>query len=82
MKLCCLYDKKTTEHSCLAVLPNVDVFKRSVATELKICNPNSILVSCPHDFDLYVIGEFNVKTGVIDPCHEFICCAAELKEEQ
>lgn len=81
MKIFCLYDKKSGEYSCLSVYPNIAMFTRSLAPEVNSNNPHNLLTTNSADFDIFHIGNIDVKSGVIDPKHEFIMCCSDLKEK-
>lgn len=81
MNLYCLFDRKGLEHSCIQCLINHDIAKRSVAAVVNNPDKSTLLAVCPGDFELYCLGSFDTKTGVIVPDRVFLCNCAELVKE-
>lgn len=80
MKIFCLFDKKSGEYSCLTLYPNYAMFARSIMPEVNSDNPHNLLATNSADFDIYCVGTFDVRSGEIEVCHEFIANCSELKE--
>lgn len=77
MKIYSIFDRKAGYHSSVTCYENDDLFKRAVSD---LVNAKGILLSThADDFDLYSLGEFDSKTGVVSPEMTFICGAASLK---
>lgn len=81
MTLFALYDKKSLEYSCVSAERNLAMFERSLSVHVNTPRPNNLLYTNSADFDIYRIGQFDPKTGVVKPDFEFIKNCSALKEE-
>lgn len=79
MKIFCIFDKKSGEHFGFSVWPNVEIYKRSLHADVNDSNPRNLLASHPSDFELFCLGDFDVKSGEIQYAREFLCNVSDLK---
>lgn len=57
---------------------NDELIKRDFINVFRDEKPNQFNMN-PEDFELYKIAEYDLKTGAITPCLEFICNALSVK---
>lgn len=80
MKLFCIYDKKSGAYQSIVAYPSPGALERDIALVVNDAHSRTLLYTNAADYDLYMIGEWDVKTGEISPAHQFIRCCADLKQ--
>lgn len=78
MKIFAMFDKKSGEYFGICLWKNSALYCRSVSPIVNDPNPQNLLHTCPTDFELYCLGEFDQRTGEIISALEFICSASDL----
>lgn len=66
MKLLAIFDKKALSYHPVFCVPNMVTASRSLDKAVNAGQGD--FADYPDDFALYVVGEFNEITGVIEPC--------------
>lgn len=82
MKVFAMFDKKSGEYFGICLWKKPALYCRSIAPVVNDRNPQNLLHTCPEDFDLYCLGEFDQNTGEIVSAVEFICSAATLVSKE
>lgn len=77
LKVCALKDNKTMNFFGVSTMQNEAVFIRNVSNVIEN-DKQSLLHSNTSDFDLYIVGEFDTETGVVEPALSFLCNAGSL----
>lgn len=71
-----MYDRVTGAYSNLQHYVNDEHAKRECATIFDSCKDKPMV----NDIDVFRVGEFNVQTGELTACKEFIATAKECLE--
>lgn len=58
---------------------NDDIIKRDFLNMVTAKEPNFVNLN-PEDYELWCIANFDISTGLICPCLEFVCNALSFKE--
>lgn len=66
MRLYSIFDRKLKEYGQVVQMNNDEAVKRSLRDGLR--GTKSLVEKYPDDFDLYVLGEMDLESGVITPC--------------
>lgn len=53
---------------------------RDMQLMLKTGDKNSLMVNFPEQFDVYIVGNFDVETGKIEPFKKLLFTLSSLKE--
>lgn len=79
MKIYAIFDKKGKSYSCVNTAINDDSVVRVLHNEVNSNNPVSLLCTNSADFDLYCLGDLDLRTGVISPDVTFVLNLGTLK---
>lgn len=81
MKLYCLYDRKSGEYFAVSMYKNDVIAKRDFSGYFNFLPPTSPVRRFPGDFDVYLIADFDDRSGVITPNYQFICSLVDCDEK-
>lgn len=78
LQLCSIKDVKSGNFNDPQAFRHKVEAMRAVANSAT--NPESSLFTYPHDFELWLVGQFNPLTGELIPAMELISTVLDLKE--
>ncbi|QCS36547.1 nonstructural protein [Capybara microvirus Cap3_SP_449] len=70
-------DDKTGSFEGLFPFPNIEVAKRNLGYALTHKQMPEIMCEFPADYQLFLVGDLDPKTGVFSPDQKYVCCLLE-----